>query len=97
MSMNKIVDGRLHDFHVSSDCKLMKHIKVIQHVNGIEHITDKLQTKSLEFTYEFIGNFQRKDINLTFDSKTPWAHNWHNNQHAIYLTRLKTQYLKDWS
>ncbi len=47
------VDGRLHDFHVSSDWKLMKNIKVIQ-----EHITDKLQTKSLEFTYEFIGNYR---------------------------------------
>jgi hypothetical protein len=36
-------------------------IKVIQHVNRIEHITDNLQTKSLEFTYEFIGNVRRKD------------------------------------
>ena len=70
MSLNKIVDGRLHDFHVPSDCKLMKNIKVIQHIHGIEHITDKLQTKSLEFTYEFIGNFRRKD-SLTFDSKPP--------------------------
>jgi hypothetical protein len=49
---------------------LMKNIKVIQHVHGIEHITDKLQTKSLEFTYEFIGYFLRKD-SLTFDSKPP--------------------------
>ncbi len=69
----------------------MRNIKVIQHIHGIEHITDKLETKSLEFTYEFIGNFRRKD-SLTFDSKPPF-HNWHN-QHAIYLTRLKTQYLQ---
>jgi hypothetical protein len=59
---------------------------VIQHIHGIEHITDKLETKSLEFTYEFIGNFRRKD-SLTFDSKPPF-HNWHN-QHTIYLTHLK--------
>jgi hypothetical protein len=74
MSLNKIVDGRLHDIQTVSfqlsDCKLMKNIKVIQHIHGIEHITDKLQTKSLEFTYEFIGNFRRKD-SLTSDSKTP--------------------------
>jgi hypothetical protein len=24
MSLKKIVDGRLHDFHVYSDCELMK-------------------------------------------------------------------------
>jgi hypothetical protein len=60
MSLKKIVDVRLHDFYVSS-CKLMKNIRVTQHVHGIEHIPDKLQTKSLEFTYEFIGNFRRKD------------------------------------
>jgi hypothetical protein len=48
----------------------MKNLKVIQHVHGIELITDKLQTKLLEFTYEFIGNFRRKD-GLTFDSKPP--------------------------
>jgi hypothetical protein len=70
MSLNKIVDGPLHDCHVSSDCKLMK-IKVIQHIHGIEHITDKLQTKSIEYNYEFIGNFRRKD-SLTFDSKAPY-------------------------
>ena len=58
MSLNKIVDGRLHDFHVYSDCELMKNIKVIQHIHGIKHITDKLQAKSLEFTYDFIGNFR---------------------------------------
>ncbi len=58
MSLNKIVDGRLHDFHISSDCKLMKNIKVIQHIHGKEHINDTLQSKSLEFTYEFIGNFR---------------------------------------
>jgi hypothetical protein len=75
--LNKIVDGRLHDFHVSSDCKLMKNVKVIQHVHGIEHIKDNLQTKSLEFTSKYIGNFRRK-ISLTFDNKPPWAHNWHN-------------------
>jgi hypothetical protein len=50
----------LHDFHVSSDCKLMKNIKVIQHIHGIEHITDKLQTKSLKFTYEFTVIFEEK-------------------------------------
>ncbi len=32
----------------------MRNIKVIQHIHEIEHITDKLETKSLEFTYEFI-------------------------------------------
>jgi hypothetical protein len=59
MSLNKIVDGRLHDFHVNSDCELMKNIKVIQHIHGIEHITDKLlQTKSLEFTYESLVIFE---------------------------------------
>jgi hypothetical protein len=67
----------------------MENIKVIQHIHGIEHITDKLETKSLEFTNEFIGNFWRKD-SLTFDNKSPFY--W-QNQHAIYLTRLKTQYL----
>jgi hypothetical protein len=35
----------------------MRNIKVIQHIHGIEHITDKLETKSLEFTYEFIEFF----------------------------------------
>jgi hypothetical protein len=40
----------------------MRNIKVIQHIHGKEHITNKLQSKSLEFTYEFIGNFLRKDI-----------------------------------
>jgi hypothetical protein len=59
MSLNKIVDGRLHDFDVNSDCELMKNIKVIQHIHGIEHITDKLlQTKSLEFTYELLVIFE---------------------------------------
>jgi hypothetical protein len=48
------------------DSKLMKNIKVILH--GKEHITNKLQTKSLEFTHEFLGNFRRKD-SLSFDSK----------------------------
>jgi hypothetical protein len=52
------------------DSKLMKNIKVIQHIHGKEHITDKLQTKSLEFTHEFLGNFRRKD-SLSFDSKPP--------------------------
>jgi hypothetical protein len=77
----------------------MRNVKVIQHIQGKEHITDKLQTKSLEFTYEFIGIrlFSKKKKNsVTFDSKPPSAHDWHK-QHAIYLTRLKTQYLKDWS
>jgi hypothetical protein len=38
----------------------MKNIKVIaQHIQGIEHITDKLlQTKSLEFTYESLVIFE---------------------------------------
>jgi hypothetical protein len=37
----------------------MKNIKVIQHIHGIEHITDKLlQTKSLEFTYELLVIFE---------------------------------------
>jgi hypothetical protein len=37
----------------------MKNIKVIQHIHGIEHITDKLlQTKSLEFTYESLVIFE---------------------------------------
>jgi hypothetical protein len=58
MSLNKIVEGRLHDFHVSPDSKLKKNNKVIQHIHGIEHITDKLQTKLLEFN---IGNFRRYD------------------------------------
>ena len=54
MSLNKIVD-----FHVYSDCELMKNIKVIQHIHGIQHITDKLlQTKSLEFTYESLVIFE---------------------------------------
>jgi hypothetical protein len=70
MSLNKIADADGIDFHVSSDCKLMRNVKVIQHIHGIEHITDKLHTKPLEFTYEFIGNFRRKD-SLTFDSKPP--------------------------
>jgi hypothetical protein len=43
----------------------MGNIKVIQHIHGIEHITDKLETKSIELTNEFIGNFRRKD-SLTF-------------------------------
>jgi hypothetical protein len=72
----------------------MRNIKVIQHAHGKEHITDKLETKSLEFTCEFVGNFRRKDSSLTFDSRPPF-HNWHD-QHAIYLTRLKTQYFKFW-
>ncbi len=29
----------------------MRNTKVIQHVHGIERITDKLHTKSLELTY----------------------------------------------
>jgi hypothetical protein len=53
-------------FYVSP-CKLMRNIKVIQLIHRIEHITDKLLTKPLEFTYEFISNFRRKD-SLTFDS-----------------------------
>jgi hypothetical protein len=58
-SLNKTVDSRFHDFHVYSDCELMKNIKVIQHIHGIEHITDKLlQTKSLEFTYESLVIFE---------------------------------------
>jgi uncharacterized membrane protein YphA (DoxX/SURF4 family) len=35
----------------------MRIINVIQHIHGIEHITDKLETKLLEFTYEFIEFF----------------------------------------
>jgi hypothetical protein len=66
MSLNKIVDGRLHDFHVYSDCELKKNIKVIQY--GIEHITDKLlQTKSLEFTYESLLIFEAS-LTLIVDS-----------------------------
>jgi hypothetical protein len=48
MSLNKIVDGRLHDFHVYYDCELMKNIKVIQHIatrNRTHHrqvITDEI-------------------------------------------------------
>jgi hypothetical protein len=74
---------------------MRRNVKVIQHIHGKEHITDKLQTKSLEFTYEFIGIclFSKKN-SVTFDSKPPLSHDWHN-QHAIYLTRLKTQYLKE--
>jgi hypothetical protein len=68
MSLNKVVDGRLHDFHVYSDCELMKNIKVIQHIHGIEHITDKLlQTKSLEFTYESLVIFEAS-LTLIVDS-----------------------------
>lgn len=36
----------------------MRNNKVFQHIHEIEHITDKLETKSLEFTYEFIEFFQ---------------------------------------
>jgi hypothetical protein len=70
MSLNKIVDGRLHDFHVYSDCELMKNIKVIiQHIHGIEHITDKLlQTKSLEFTYESLVIFEASLLTMVVDS-----------------------------
>jgi hypothetical protein len=59
MVLNKIVDSRLHDgqdpftFPPVSWWETLSIIMVIQHVHGIEHITDKLQTKSLEFTYEF--------------------------------------------
>jgi hypothetical protein len=46
----------------------MKNIKVIQHINGIEHITDKLlQTKSLEFTYESLVIFEAS-LTLIVDS-----------------------------
>ncbi len=70
MGLNKIVDGRLHDFHVYSDCELMKNIKVIiQHIHGIEHITDKLlQTKSLEFTYESLVIFEASLLTMVVDS-----------------------------
>jgi hypothetical protein len=55
----------------------MRNVKVIQHIQGKEHITDKLQTKSLEFTYEFIGIWlfsKKKKNSVTFDSKPPSAH-----------------------
>jgi hypothetical protein len=68
----------------------MRNINFVQGIHRIEHITDKLETKSLEFINEFVGNFRRKD-SLTFDSKPPF--HWHN-QHAIYLASLKTQYLQ---
>ena len=46
----------------------MKNIKIIQHINGIEHITDKLlQTKSLEFTYEALVIFE-PSLTLIVDS-----------------------------
>jgi hypothetical protein len=64
----------------------MRNIKFIQHIHGIEHITDNVQTKSLEFTSKYIGNFRRKK-SLSFDNKPPWAHNailTDTNEHAIY-------------
>jgi hypothetical protein len=52
---------------------LMKNIKVIQHIHGIEHITDKLlQTKSLEFTYESLVIFE---ASLTTSSRPICFHN----------------------
>jgi hypothetical protein len=64
-----LVARRPRPFHVSS-CKLMRNIKVIQHIHGKEHITDKLQTKSLEFNL-WIHWFRRRD-SLTFDNKPPF-------------------------
>jgi hypothetical protein len=66
MSLNKIVDGRLHDFHVYSvswwkTCYPTR-------IHGIEHITDKLlQTKSLEFTCESLVIFEAS-LTLIVDS-----------------------------
>jgi hypothetical protein len=83
MSLNKIVDGRLHDFHVYSDCELMKNIKVIQHIHGIEHITDKLlQTKSLEFTYESLVIFEAS-LTLIVD----WLIRWNEYDQSITFWR----------
>jgi hypothetical protein len=69
----------------------MRNIKVIQHIHGKEHITIKLQSKSLEFTYEFIGNFWRKDIAYLTANRHELITDTIN---AIYLTYLKTQYLR---
>jgi hypothetical protein len=74
MSLNKIAHGRLHDFQVYSDCELMRNIEVIQHINGIAHITDKLlQTKSLEFTYESLVIFEAS-LTLIVDSQDEMIH-----------------------
>jgi hypothetical protein len=86
-----------HDSFNVFSCKLMRYIKFIQHITGIEHITDNLQMKSLEFTSKYIGNFRRKDISLTFDSKPPWAHNWHKQLKRHLLDTHKDSLFKDWT
>jgi hypothetical protein len=38
----------------------MRNIKVIQRMHGIEHITDKLETKSLEFIMNSLVIFEER-------------------------------------
>jgi hypothetical protein len=45
-----------------------------QHTYGINHITNKLHTNKLEFTYEFIGNFHGKIGKLLTTTDTTIRH-----------------------
>jgi hypothetical protein len=67
MSLNKIVDGRLHDFHVYSDCELMKNMLSNTNTRNRTHHRKLLQTKSLEFTYESLVIFEAS-LTLIVDS-----------------------------